>query len=1166
MKDIRFAITRHCSLRILLLTASLLTTRTARAQPQPGIVVEKIATDSAAERAGVKEGDVLTTWSRGDAKGELKSPFDLADLEIEQAPRGTVTLEGSSGADGRVWQLGPANWGIDARPVLSGTLLTNYREGQDLAHAGKVHEALERWRTSTNSRDLSAPVGLRFWFLFRISDSIEETQDWQKADDAFQKLIDEAAEATKAQFFRAWAATFQQRGDWANAEKYYREAAAEIEKSGPESLLLADTFDDIGFAASWRGEVEEEEKYYSQALAIQQKLARGSLNVAKSLNGLGNTAQDRGDMAKSEEYHLQALEIREKLAPGSLDVARSLGNLGNATFYLGDLAKAEDYYNRALVIQQKLLPGRLVVALTLNNLGNVAWRRGDLKKSEKYHYQALALREKLAPDSVDVAMSFTNLGNIVEAAGDIVKAEEYQRQALAIYEKLAPGGPEHANALAGLGEALEEQGDLAQAERYCRQALAIREKLGPGSRNVALSLDDLGLIYADRGNLVKAEEYHRRALVIREKVVPGSLDLATTLINLGAALQRRGNLADAEKYYKRGLEIGLKLAPGSTLAAQPLAGMAGIMRSRHRLDMAAEFYKQALDAFEGQTAQLAGSEEVRSSFRAQFAGYYTDYMEVLLAQNQTERAFQVLERLRARTLLETLTVARADIRKGVDAALVETEWSLRGSLNAKSARRIELLGDKHTEAQLADLDREIRDTLKAFQDIEEKIRVTSPGYAALTQPQPLGASDVQQQLLSPDTLLLEYSLGEKRSYVFAVTPISLDVYPLPKRSAIEAAARHLYELLTARKRAASGESAMRRQARLAKVEPEYEQAVAELSRMLLTPVAGLLQDKRLLIVSDGALQYVPFAVLPTPSAGNSKTATPLVATHEIVNLPSASVLAILRREEAGRRQATRTVAVIADPVFVAKDDRVQLSSHGNSASDRPLDTKNPSQPGSPNTESDRSSDAVDLDRSTKDIGVFTDGIFPRLPFTRREADAIYSTTDKNDSLEALDFDASKFTALSPQMKDYRIVHFATHGLLNNDHPELSGLVFSLVDKQGNSQDGFLRMLDIYNMELNADLVVLSACQTALGKQIGEEGLIGLTRGFMYAGAPRVVASLWKVDDEATAALMKKFYEGMLREHQTPAQALRAAQQWMRTQKAWQSPYYWAGFILQGEWK
>jgi CHAT domain-containing protein len=189
-----------------------------------------------------------------------------------------------------------------------------------------------------------------------------------------------------------------------------------------------------------------------------------------------------------------------------------------------------------------------------------------------------------------------------------------------------------------------------------------------------------------------------------------------------------------------------------------------------------------------------------------------------------------------------------------------------------------------------------------------------------------------------------------------------------------------------------------------------------------------------------------------------------------------------------------------------------------------------------------------------------------LPFTRREAEAIYSIAPRGTATKALDFEASKNAVIGLQLRDYRIVHFATHGLLNSEHPELSGLVFSLVDRHGRPQDGFVRLYDIYNLDLNADLVVLSACQTALGKQIQQEGLVGLTRGFMYAGADRVMASLWSVDDEATAELMKKFYEGVLQNGQTPAQALRSAQIWMYSQKTWKSPYYWAGFVLQGEWK
>jgi CHAT domain-containing protein len=273
--------------------------------------------------------------------------------------------------------------------------------------------------------------------------------------------------------------------------------------------------------------------------------------------------------------------------------------------------------------------------------------------------------------------------------------------------------------------------------------------------------------------------------------------------------------------------------------------------------------------------------------------------------------------------------------------------------------------------------------------------------------------------------------------------------------------------------------------------------------------------------------------------------------HEVVNLPSASVLAVLRQQLSGRKATPKAVAILADPVFDIHDDRLRLANKND-------------KPGPP--DSLQISWQSGLDRSAREVGLARGGVFPRLLFSRREADAIDSIARQGDVTKALDFNASKATAMDPQLRDYRIVHFATHGLLNSEHPELSGLVFSLVDRQGKTQDGFLRLLDIYNLDLNADLVVLSACQTALGKQIAEEGLVGLTRGFMFAGAPRVLASLWKVDDEATAELMKKFYEGMLKNGQTPAQALHNSQIWISQQKRWAHPYYWAGFVLQGEWR
>jgi CHAT domain-containing protein len=194
------------------------------------------------------------------------------------------------------------------------------------------------------------------------------------------------------------------------------------------------------------------------------------------------------------------------------------------------------------------------------------------------------------------------------------------------------------------------------------------------------------------------------------------------------------------------------------------------------------------------------------------------------------------------------------------------------------------------------------------------------------------------------------------------------------------------------------------------------------------------------------------------------------------------------------------------------------------------------------------------------------GGLSRLAFSRREADAIYAYAPTGKGLKATDFTASRATAMGQRLSQYRFVHFATHGLLNNEHPELSGLVFSPVDETGKPQDGFLRSHEVFNLRLNADLVTLSARETGLGKEIKGEGLIGLTRGFMYAGAPRVVASLWNVDDLATAELMKIFYQGMIKDGLAPAAALRVAQIELSKQKRWASPYFWAAFILQGEWK
>jgi CHAT domain-containing protein len=285
----------------------------------------------------------------------------------------------------------------------------------------------------------------------------------------------------------------------------------------------------------------------------------------------------------------------------------------------------------------------------------------------------------------------------------------------------------------------------------------------------------------------------------------------------------------------------------------------------------------------------------------------------------------------------------------------------------------------------------------------------------------------------------------------------------------------------------------------------------------------------------------------------------LIADYEVVNLPSATALAMIRRETPADRAGMKTLAMLADPVFEANDPRLvtqrkkSSSIGGARARARSADDS-----------SDSSAISPELATSTKDFKLFTG--FSRLPFSREEAEAIAKFVPKSSLLKATGFQANRATATGSELSRYRIIHFATHGLLNSEHPLLSGLVFSLIDENGKPQDGFLRMHEIYNLQLPAELVVLSACQTALGEEIKGEGLVGLARGFMHAGAQRVVASLWQVDDQATAQLMGHFYRGMLKENLRPAAALRAAQIEMSRNPRWSSPYYWAGFVMQGEWR
>jgi CHAT domain-containing protein/Tfp pilus assembly protein PilF len=1129
------------------------------AELKAGVVVESVAKNSEGEKVGLVVGDIILSCHRDGAKGQISSPFDLAEVLTEQEPRGRVTLEGARGGAKREWIMGVESWGVRTRPDLPPTLLAIYREGQELADAGKFSAAAERWRAAAAESQNYKCQWLRSWILAHAAAALSGAKEWKESDNLYREAIESVTEPDsriRVYLLRAWASTFDQRSDLTNAEKYYRQAGVENQKLGPENLTTASNLHDLGRVLREQGDLDKAEKCHREALEIRERLAPGSREVAQSLNELAIVAVNRGNLAKAEDYFRRARDILEKILPDSIALALNFDNLGNVARERGDLAEADEYYRQSLVIAVRLSPGSLEVASVLGNLGGLASDRGDLAVAEDYYQQSLTIRRKLAPGSLEEAYAVANLGILEQHRGNLAKAEEYDQQSLTTYKKLAPDSLYTADWLTELGNIAQDREDLNKAEEYYKQALAIQERIAPESGAVAESLKGLGEIARDHKELAKAEEYTQQSLAIYEKSAPGGIGIADCLDNLGRLARDHQDMDSAEGFYRRAISIWKRLSPEREPYAKSLAGLARTMLDKQQPEEAVRIYEEALNVLDGQLGRLGGSSDVRAAYRAKHADYYLDYADLLVTQKKPELAFQVLERSRARTLLELLVEAHVDIHQGAPPELLEQEHILQATLTAKSDRRINLLEGAHNDEQLAEVSKELAAALEKYQGVEAQIRSSSPAYAALTQPQPLSAREVQEQLLDSETVLLEYALGEKRSHVFLVTSGSLDSYELPKRSEVEERAHQVYDILTSRNRWSEGETSTQRRARLAKDEAGYQRAVATLSQMILGPVAAGIKGKRLLIVADGALQYIPFAALPVPGVDPSKPPAPLIAEHEIVNLPSASVLALLRQQTNGRAAAPKDVAVFADPVFDVDDPRVKrakLTAKSEIASEQAPAASLPYR----------------FTRSVGDVIGGTRGTgsgLPRLVFSRQEANAIMAVTDHEKGMEALDFQANKDMALSKELGQYRIVHFATHGLLDNDHPELSGLVLSLVDSRGKPQNGFLELQDVYNMNLPVDLVVLSACETGLGKEINGEGLVGITRGFMYAGAPRVVASLWKVDDAATADLMGRFYRAMLKDGIRPAAALRQAQLEMWKDKRWADPYNWAAFTIEGEWR
>jgi CHAT domain-containing protein len=982
------------------------------------------------------------------------------------------------------------------------------------------------------------------------------------------------------------------------------EAALLLSQKSEDPELEALILHELGWRHSF--DVHNELKAiecFERAFQLRRALGHKQ-EQAIELYSLGYSHYMLGQLAQARDCYQQAIPIFRE-AGNRVSEGIVWYRLG-VTYFRESLEQTITYYQQAELLLHS--SGDVEMETTLQYELAVAWLfLGEPEHALAACYKALALAEHL-PLSVHKGNALINLSRTHQSGGDYQKALDASYQALAIFKSI-----EHLEGETRVTYALASQylelGEVQRAVEFYQHSISLHQRLGYDARGLrpqaelvqaycqlgqyqtardyALSilpltrkyhdklsegkaLEALGQAYQALGEHREASEiFGQAAALFRE--VPFPTGEARVIYARGQAYASQHDFPKALEIYRQSLSLARKLN-NPLVEVQSLMGIARAELKREDLTEARANLDASLRIVESVRGRVA-SPALRASFLATQRSSYEIYLALLMQLHRQQptaghaaRALEISERARARSLLELLAEAPANIREGVDPALLNRERELRRKLSAKSAAQNRAASQ--TEEQAATFSRELSSLTAELEQAEAQIRAASPRYAALAEPQSLRLAEIQRQL-DADTLLLEYALGAEQSFLFAVTGRTLKSYELPGREVIEGAARRYYELLTARSRAVKFEEPAERAARVRRADADLSAAGFELSRLILQPVAAELGDRRLLIVADGVLQLIPFAALPAPeprreSVAKNPASDRLLLDHHVISyLPSATVLAQLRRDVQGREPAPQTLAVFADPVFETDDERLPKAVRDQFSRERqtPLVAENRAVEN--RTAAPPPTD--DLTRAIRHVGAENErGGLARLPHTREEANALLALAPPSASFAALDFEATQEAALNPALSRYRYVHFATHGLLDSLHPELSGLVLSRLDPQGRARDGHLRLVEIYGLKLPADLVVLSACKSGLGREVRGEGLLSLTRGFMQAGAARVAVSLWDVNDRSTASLMREFYRGLLHQKLSPAAALRAAQLQMRQSAAWSSPYFWAAFALHGE--
>jgi CHAT domain-containing protein/predicted negative regulator of RcsB-dependent stress response len=952
-----------------------------------------------------------------------------------------------------------------------------------------------------------------------------------------------------------------------------REALAQIQAALPqvrangESLRLARLLNRAGTLQIQLNSPDEARNAFQESLAVLKNVPDPTSEI-DALNGLATAYHRAGRCAEAESLLHEAIEKADLngYVAGKAEALLVLSFCQNYHDYAVALATAD----QAFALWQSL-DNKLGMARSHAAKAHYYLAQNNLTEATKSNEESLRLWRELNVNEEEAEVLIL-LGFIEYRKGAWQGVLTYLAQAQAMLDETAePYKMGQINA--GIGEAfleldLPESGlaKLLEAQNYFHKAQNQRAVnvvnwdigtayylMGNQAEGIAtlqrtlldaeaikdISLeamchDFLGRTFLQTNDIGNALKHFETALELYTRVSK-QMEAARTRSLIGEVFVKQGRIKEARTFHLTALNSFRAFADHVNESAT-LYALGRLELSQNNLNAAEEHLRQSIAVTED-IRRVSSSSDLTAAFSATVHDRYEAYIECLMRQHHlrpdmglAKRAFELSEQGRARSLSELLRATHTNLVPGVDPRLAEQEKSLRQELRVKEDSKVALLAHPYKKAALEAIDIELNGLRRQYDLLLGNIRREHPSYGQISRPIGWTLREIQEHVvMDDDTLLLEYSLGQQHSFVWAVTRDRLTTYELPGREAIIKDAVEVQRWLVTKPESRT----------------QQESPIASFSQIVLGPLRSDLTKRRMIIIADGPLNYIPFQALIVP--GKSE---PLVVNYEVINAPSASIVGEIR-QEAKQRSPRRTLAAFGDPVFASSYAQTKAEANG-----EPLNAMQVAASSAWQT-------------ALRDIELngdrFEPSVITRLFYAKRELANLREAAG-SDSLVASEFDATREKLLTTDLTSYSILHFATHGFLDPKRPEKSGLVLSTVDRDGKELNGFVGLQDIYQLRAPVDLVVLSACQTGLGKDVRGEGLLGLTRGFMYAGASSVVASLWKVDDEATAALMKQFYENLLHKGMTPSAALREAQNTIRQRPEWSAPYYWAAFTLQGEYR